>query len=612
MRQDQYFPVYFEIISSDTPASVWRLISGNQAKSCSSFKERVPDAKPLPFCELPSPYGIAGKNFDFKTHQSENLRKSRRSYGIAGENTSFKAPSRAEPNQNYEPVNTDHHSMRNKGQMPSHRDQMNHNLFEEDTYYCVTPPPNADVPPIIPGPHFYRETYSSPHTYPNQEMNSYYRAVPKPLDRMMPAAADRRYGPSDRRMYEDSMHADQLRVDKLSMDPLSRVPGIYAHRDPQLPAHMLDVQSAYPRKYGAEPMNLAMGPSKSFVPNDPYLSILSQPEDGNVSHLIGRVVYLAKSESGSRFVQEKCGDPRFLKVFYNEMKKRLPELMTDNFGHYAVEALFSQCSQSQRIALLSNLGPQLSSVACHKQGSFSVQSIITSVNSKEEIYLVRDYLKEDLEHIILSCPGHYVILRFISRFGWPVSNFISETLALNVVGFATDHYGLRVLKATFDSARQNNVKKLNQAIIDHTNSLAENQYGNYIIQHLLDVGPEEVSNDIKNKMVGRFVRYSKQKFSSNVVEKCLKHSVTHANTENDWIEIIVRELLGCAKELISDKYGNYCLQTALNCIQKNPSLVSEFIEKLRPHLEHLRVNVRQKWMKLLQVASTQQMSESAI
>merc|ERR1719203_1733811 len=143
----------------------------------------------------------------------------------------------------------------------------------------------------------------------------------------------------------------------------------------------------------------------------------SEEDETAISHLIGRVVYLAKSESGSRFVQEKVGNPRYLKVFFQEMKKRLPELMTDNFGHYAVETLFAYCSSNQRVTLLQNLGPSLPNVACHKQGSFSVQSLINAINTKEEIHLMRDFLKRELARVILSCPGHYVILRFISRFG---------------------------------------------------------------------------------------------------------------------------------------------------------------------------------------------------
>jgi hypothetical protein len=69
-----------------------------------------------------------------------------------------------------------------------------------------------------------------------------------------------------------------------------------------------------------------------------------------------------------------------------------------------------------------------------------------------------------------------------------------------------------------------------------------------------------VRTNIKVKMEGKYMRLSKQKFSSNVVEKCLKQSSTH------WRSIIIRELTAqpSVSELLRDRYGNYVLQTALS------------------------------------------------
>merc|ERR1719414_2903510 len=102
------------------------------------------------------------------------------------------------------------------------------------------------------------------------------------------------------------------------------------------------------------------------------------------------------------------------------------------------------------------------------------------------------------------------------------------------------------MKATFDSATPGpKMDKLFKCVVEHTNSLAENQYGNYIIQHLFDIGSRKLTDQVKQKMVGRYVRYSKQKFSSNVVEKCLKHSAQDYSSSN-WSSKIVKELLGSA------------------------------------------------------------------
>merc|ERR1719330_437667 len=235
---------------------------------------------------------------------------------------------------------------------------------------------------------------------------------------------------------------------------------------------------------------------------------------------IGKVVYLAKSQSGSRFVQEKLKDH----LYFNEMKDHVGDLMMDNFGHYAIEALFSQCTDEQRLHLVQSLAPHIATVACHKQGSFSIQAMMDTLRTQTQIQMLVEALSNHVMQIILNCSGHYVILRFLSKFGYPYTRFVHRALVGHCYEFSTDHYGLRVMKAAVDAGPHSQLTNVFNCIVKHTNTLVENQYGNYIVQHLLDVCPPSITNTIKEKMHGKFVRYSKQKFSSNVVEKCLRQS----------------------------------------------------------------------------------------
>merc|ERR1712129_23696 len=183
------------------------------------------------------------------------------------------------------------------------------------------------------------------------------------------------------------------------------------------------------------------------------------------------------------------------------------------------------------------------------------------------------------------------------------------SLMQHTLDLATDHYGLRVMKASVDAGPVSEMSAVFASIVKHASTLVENQYGNYIIQHLLDLGPKEVTDTIKEKMHGKFVRYSKQKFSSNVVEKCLRHSGNEMKCgigTKDWTTVIVRELLAKAGDLISDKYGNYCLQTALQAATEHPCLLQEFAKSTKPHLDTLRENVKAKWCKLLDSAIEKQ------
>ena len=93
------------------------------------------------------------------------------------------------------------------------------------------------------------------------------------------------------------------------------------------------------------------------------------------------------------------------------------------------------------------------------------------------------------------------------------------------------------------------------SIVKHANTLVENQHGNYIIQHLLDLGPKNKTDTIGEKMHGELVAVMS-------FFKCLRHSsqeMKEGNALKDWRRIIIKGLLTKARDLTSDKNGNYCL-----------------------------------------------------
>jgi hypothetical protein len=313
-----------------------------------------------------------------------------------------------------------------------------------------------------------------------------------------------------------------------------------------------------------------------------------------VNSLKGKFIQISKTQPGSRFIQEKLAemDKDSHRIIFEELKLGIADLMIDNFGHYAIQKLFEVSSDTERSTLIDNLGLNISNIACHKQGSFSLQGMMDFISELSHIERVGEFLKPNLVRVIMSASGHYVILKFLQRFVFPYTRFIHESIERNCVVLACDHYGLRVIKAVMDAGPLSELNGIFKKVARGTMKIVENQYGNYVVQQVLDVAPPSICNSIKMKMEGKFVRLAKQKFSSNVVEKCL-----HSST-NEWKAIIIRELCSAAGKLIRDRYGNYVLQTALSVA--DPLLAKEMSKSLTPHLGTLRENVKQKWMSILE------------
>jgi hypothetical protein len=56
-----------------------------------------------------------------------------------------------------------------------------------------------------------------------------------------------------------------------------------------------------------------------------------------------------------------------------------------------------------------------------------------------------------------------------------------------------------------------------------TAQLVQDQYGNYVIQHILERGRPSDKSMVVSKIRGQVLQLSKHKFASNVVEKCVDY-----------------------------------------------------------------------------------------
>lgn len=77
---------------------------------------------------------------------------------------------------------------------------------------------------------------------------------------------------------------------------------------------------------------------------------------------------------------------------------------------------------------------------------------------------------------------HVVILRFVQRYQYPHTKFVLQAIVHHTVDIATDHYGLRVLKAVVEAGPSQRLHDVFEALTRQTTVLVENQYGNYIMQ----------------------------------------------------------------------------------------------------------------------------------
>ena len=120
--------------------------------------------------------------------------------------------------------------------------------------------------------------------------------------------------------------------------------------------------------------------------------------------------------------------------------------------------------------------------------------------------------------------------------------------------------------------KNDNFKKLKKLIIENSIILIQNPFGNYALQMAIDNWEINDLKDLFSTFKGKCVILSIQKYSSNVIERCIEKSEEFLNSfiyeiSNDNNSI---------KLLMKNNYGNYVIQTALK-VSKNQIQIQKIL-----------------------------------
>jgi len=105
--------------------------------------------------------------------------------------------------------------------------------------------------------------------------------------------------------------------------------------------------------------------------------------------------------------------------------------------------------------------------------------------------------------------------------------------------------GLCLIKKVISICRKHPelVTKLLEKIVESSIELAQNPYGNYAIQLVLDTFSTEQCYGLLNSFKGKYAQLSMLKFSSNAVEKCIEKADIKLRNE------IIKEIISSDKFL---------------------------------------------------------------
>ena len=281
--------------------------------------------------------------------------------------------------------------------------------------------------------------------------------------------------------------------------------------------------------------------------------------------------------------------------------------MVDPFGNYLFQKILERITADERVILVKSVSTRLVNASLNLHGTRSVQKIVEVCAVDEEeaeeaaaqqaaeeseddksktktkktetaSKILTDALKPSAARLCIDSHGNHAIQRILLKLPYQYTQFIFDAVAASVEDVARHRHGCCVIQRCLDSRHSAARSHLVSRIVEKSLELMQDAYGNYVVQYVLDVCGDDEVHAICESVIGKVCLLAIQKFSSNVMEKCLERCTDRVREEylnelNDSDRI---------RELMMDPFGNYVVQRALSVSTHAQAI--RLVETMKPHL----------------------------
>ncbi|KAI9673310.1 MAG: hypothetical protein M1829_004076 [Trizodia sp. TS-e1964] len=300
--------------------------------------------------------------------------------------------------------------------------------------------------------------------------------------------------------------------------------------------------------------------------------------------LRGEIYQLCKDQHGCRYLQKKLEERSAsnIHIIFLETNDHVVELMTDPFGNYLCQKLLEYTGDDERTILINNAAPHLVTIALNQHGTRALQKMIEFISTEEQITTIMYALRDKVVELIQDLNGNHVIQKCLNRLSSADAQFIFDAVASHCVAVGTHRHGCCVLQRCVDHATGVQKANLINAISENSIALVQDPFGNYVVQYILDLHEPMFTEPLLKHFKGQIATLSMQKFSSNVIEKCIR--CAKPETRISMIEEIM--VPADLEKLLRDPFANYVVQTAMD--HGDEATKVKLIDNIRPFLPSIR------------------------
>ncbi|XP_043198867.1 maternal protein pumilio-like isoform X2 [Amphibalanus amphitrite] len=299
----------------------------------------------------------------------------------------------------------------------------------------------------------------------------------------------------------------------------------------------------------------------------------------------GHLVEFSQDQHGSRWLQQRLehAADEGRRLAFDEIAPHAFTLMDDVFGNYVIQKLFELGTPEQRATLLQRMQGHIVEMSVQMYGCRVVQKALETLDHSQLSKVTREFDG----HVVRLCRdqnGNHVIQKCFEAVN-PIPELMVRAFRGHMGTLSANAYGCRVIQRLLEHAAEEQTRPL----VDELHSLSSerllyDQYANYVAQHIVQFGAEPDRRRMAERLRGRVLHGSRNKYCSPFVEKCLQYAP--ADTRQQLIEEVLAFTDQEFFEMCQDQYGNYVYWRAVENAGRED--FSRLTSRLMQHLTELK------------------------
>ena len=211
-----------------------------------------------------------------------------------------------------------------------------------------------------------------------------------------------------------------------------------------------------------------------------------------------------------------------INIIIKELSGSFRDIIRNKNGNYFCSDLFKVCDKNQRILILKELSNTISDDCVDEFGTHSIQTLVELAKCEEEYKLILSSFN-DYDKVLtasLNQNGSFVILKIIVNIpeGYRMEFNLKFIKFLCILSLYM--YGVCAVKKFIGySKNELLIKQILKIILTNFVNISENQYGNYLIQYILEHWwNTQEGTSLKKICISNFYKLAENHFSSYICE----------------------------------------------------------------------------------------------